>query len=114
MPVLAEMLGTDVSKLILRLDVVDTDSSFLDYLLIVSGRRRSAKQRVSLAGYKYGCRRREESRSCRCTPVHCRSACRIPAPSSYCSKTLPPSLSKWRPRALPPLSIVPSALAAPP
>ena len=25
MPVLAEMLGTDVSKLILRLDLVDTD-----------------------------------------------------------------------------------------
>ena len=33
MPVLAEMLGTDVSKLILRLDVVDTDSSFLDWFL---------------------------------------------------------------------------------
>ena len=30
MPVLAEVLGTDVSKLILRLDVVDTGSSFLD------------------------------------------------------------------------------------
>ena len=29
MPVLVEVLGTDVSKLILRLDVVNTDSSFL-------------------------------------------------------------------------------------
>ena len=33
MPVLAKMLGTDVSKLILRLYVVDTDSSFLDLFL---------------------------------------------------------------------------------
>ena len=32
MPVLPAILGADVSKLALSLDVVDTDSSFLDYL----------------------------------------------------------------------------------
>ena len=33
MPVLTEVLGADVSELVLRFHVVDGDSSLLDYLL---------------------------------------------------------------------------------